>query len=83
METRVHDAPMYLGRDPYAERSVATGQLVRLIERHGIARAVIAPLCETPGPVSGTHETLAEAVARYPRRFIPLARIDPRVARRV
>ncbi|MBI3961231.1 MAG: amidohydrolase [Deinococcus sp.] len=59
-------------------------KLIRFMDRYGIDRAVILTYADEPGP-EGALQRLLGYMRRYPKRFIPFLRMDPRydVAQRI
>jgi hypothetical protein len=72
------DFHTYLGRDAYGDHVQTADDLIASMDDCGIDRAVVAPLQDTPGPDPRAHQTLWEAVQRFPERLVPFARVDPR-----
>ena len=63
-----------------SDKTVVTGaELVELMDRHGIDKAVVLPLSspETYHFVQSNEEVF-EAIEPYPGRFIPFCNVDPR-----
>jgi len=56
----------------------SVGELLRHMDEHSIARAVIAPLDDFAPRQDRAHELLIEAIAGSRDRFLPFARLDPR-----
>lgn len=74
----VVDFHAYLGRDAYGDHSQTADELIASMDVCQIKLAVVAPLLDFPGPDPQVHQILQEAVQRFPDRFIPFARLDPR-----
>jgi uncharacterized protein len=75
---RVFDFHTYLGKSPYGEYYQSPETLIECMDKNQIDLAVVSPFTDTPGPDTSAHKLLYEACLRFPGRFIPFARLDPR-----
>jgi uncharacterized protein len=74
----VFDIHTYLGESPYGDYFQSPETLIDWMDKNEIERTVVCPFMDTPGPDKNVHKRLHETCLRFPGRFIPFARIDPR-----
>ena len=77
-KAQIIDFHAYLGSDPYGDFSQGVDDLIAAMDRSGVAKAVVAPLIDHPGPGGDVLASLLRAHAQFPDRLIPFARLDPR-----
>jgi predicted TIM-barrel fold metal-dependent hydrolase len=61
------------GARPHRAEPLAAEELIAMMNRIGIDRAVIVP----PSPVGDSNDTALEAVERFPQRFAVMGRFNP------
>ena len=61
------------GARPHRAEPLAADELIGMMDRTGVDRAVIVP----PSPVGDSNDTALEAVSRYPDRFAVMGRFNP------
>lgn len=70
------NTPVFLsiaGAHPHRAKPIGDEEMVGLMDRAGVARAIIVP----PSPVGDDNLTAMEAAARYPNRFRVMGRFNP------
>jgi uncharacterized protein len=75
---QVFDFLTFLGKSPYGEFYQSPETLIEQMDENRIGWTVVVPFTDTPGPDNRAHQALYEACLRFPGRFVPFARIDPR-----
>ena len=61
------------GARPHRAEPLGADELIGLMDRTGVDRAVIVP----PSPVGDSNDTALEAAARFPERFAVMGRFNP------
>ena len=61
------------GARPHRPEPLGADELIEMMDRTGIDRAVIVP----PSPVGDSNDTALEAAARFPARFAVMGRFNP------
>ncbi|MCD6361743.1 MAG: amidohydrolase family protein [Armatimonadetes bacterium] len=76
--THIH----YTGRIPGERVGISADQLVDMMNRNGIDKAMVLPI-ESPEVVTSicTTEMVLEAAYAWPERLVPLIHVDPRMPR--
>lgn len=64
------------GARPHRAEPLGADELIGMMDRAGVDRAVIVP----PSPVGDSNDTALEAAARFPDRFAVMGRFDPDAA---
>jgi len=79
---RICDAHTHLGPSgpwqPYADPSITTGQLIKLLNRNNIERAIVFPNPNVGDEYPRMNDYIAQSVTRYPDRIVGFGRVDPR-----
>lgn len=76
------DAHVHLGKSgpwqPYADPTIYIDQLIPLLDRFSISRALVFPNPNVGHKYPETNDYIAQCVKRHPSRLVGFGRVDPR-----
>ena len=82
---KVCDAHVHLGVSgpwqPYSDPTIYVEELMRLLDKFNIARALVFPNPNVGDKYPETNDYIAECVAKFPKRLVGFGRVDPRRGR--
>ncbi len=82
VDMKICDAHVHLGKSgpwqPYGEPTIYIEQLMSLLEKFNIARALVFPNPNVGDEYPETNNYIAECVRKHPKKLIGFGRVDPR-----
>jgi predicted TIM-barrel fold metal-dependent hydrolase len=79
---RICDAHVHLGESgpwqPYMNPTIHTADLVNLLDKHGVERAIVFPNPNVGDKYPEMNDYIARSVLEYPKRLVGFGRVDPR-----
>jgi predicted TIM-barrel fold metal-dependent hydrolase len=79
---KICDAHMHLGPSgpwqPYEDPTINIGQLMTLLDKSGISRALVFPNPNVGDKYPETNDYIAQCVREHPKRLVGFGRVDPR-----
>lgn len=79
---KICDAHIHLGKSgpwqPYSEPTIYVEQLMSILDKFKVARAVVFPNPNVGDKYPETNDYIAECVGKYPKRLVGFGRVDPR-----
>ena len=82
MITEICDAHVHLGESgpwqPFGNPTLYLGELLKLLAKHRIARALVFPNPNVGDKYPQTNDYIAECVRKHPEKLVGFGRVDPR-----
>jgi hypothetical protein len=79
---KICDAHVHLGKSgpwqPYDDPTIYVGDLVRLLDKYGVERAIVFPNPNVGDKYPEMNNYIAKSVRKYPKRLVGFGRVDPR-----
>ena len=79
---KICDAHVHLGKSgpwqPYGDPTIYIDQLIPLLDRFNICRALVFPNPNAGDKYPGINDYIAQCVQRHPKRLVGFGRVDPR-----